>query len=163
MFGPAGIQATDTIVSAKLTLNVTNPGSGFTVHDMLADWNEATATWDSLVGGIQGDGVEAASLPLATFGANNGSENVPTGPLVIDVTASLAGVKAGTLPGYGWALVPFTNGTNGVDFDASESFISTLRPTLAVEVMPVPEPGTWALMAAGLGLLGLGARRSRRG
>jgi hypothetical protein len=162
IFGAGGIQATDTIVSAKLMLNVTNPGSGFTVHDMLVDWSEATATWDSLAGGVQANGIEAASAQIATFGTNNGSENVPVGMLVIDVTTSLQAVKAGALPGYGWALLPYANGTNGVDFDASESFSSALRPTLAVEVMPVPEPGTWALMAAGLGLLGLAGRRTRR-
>lgn len=153
------IKAGDSIVSATLTLNVTNPGSGFSVYDMLIDWNQASATWDSLGNGIQADGVDAASSALATFGANDGSENIGTGSLVIDVTASLQMVQAGQLPGYGWGLVPFTSGTNGIDFDTSEAFDAGMRPMLAVEVAPVPEPETYALMLAGLGLVGFMARR----
>jgi len=163
VFGNAAgqIKASDSIVGATLTLNVTNPGSGFSVYDMLIAWNQANATWDSLGNGIQGDGVEAASSALAVFGANDGAENVSTGSLVIDVTTSLQMVQAGQLSGYGWGMVPFTNGTNGIDFDTSEGFDANMRPMLSVEVAPVPEPETYALMLAGLGLVGFMARRRK--
>lgn len=157
-FSDLGLAATDTIVSATLTLTVDNPGSGFTVHDMLVSWDESTATWNNLVGGVQGDGVEA-SIAFASFGANNGSENVGTGLLTIDVTASLQAMIDGTLPGYGWALVPFTNGTNGIDFYTSEYALIDSRPLLTVEVMPVPEPETYAMLLAGLGMIGAVAQR----
>lgn len=148
------------VVSATLTLSVFNPGSGFTVHDMLTDWAEDTATWNSFGSGIQANGIEAAVLPAFSIGANDGAENVSNGLLVIDVTSSLQGVLAGNLPGYGWALLPFTNGTNGIDFDTSEyGDITTLRPLLSVEIAPVPEPETYAMLLAGLGLIGFAARR----
>ncbi|MCP5279931.1 MAG: PEP-CTERM sorting domain-containing protein [Thiobacillus sp.] len=163
VFGAAAgqINAGDTIINATLTLNVFNPGSGFSVYDMLVDWNEATATWDSLANGIQGNGVEASNIAFAVFGADTSGENVPTGALVIDVTASLQKVQAGLLPGHGWGLVPFVNGTNGIDFETSEAFMASARPMLSVEVAPVPEPETYALMLAGLGLVGFAARRVR--
>jgi hypothetical protein len=149
-----------TVVSATLTLNVFNPGSGFAVHDVLIDWAQGSATWNSFGSGVQANGIEAAVLPVFSIGANDGAENVSNGLLVLDVTASLQGVLAGNLPGYGWALLPFTNGTNGIDFDTSEyGDITTLRPLLSVEVAPVPEPETWALLMAGLGLIGFAARR----
>ena len=108
--GAGQVQPGDTIVSATITLNVTNPGSGMSVYDLLIDWAQGTATWAGLGAGVQADGVEAAATPLAVFGANTSAENVPTGTLVIDVTASLQAVQAGSLPGFGWALLPFTNG-----------------------------------------------------
>ena len=162
LFGEAAgqIGAGQSILSATLTLNVFNPGSGFTVHDMLVDWNEATATWANLGNGIQGDDIEAGAA-FASFGADNGAENVGTGTLSIDVTASLQAALSGALPGYGWALVPYLNGTNGIDFDTSEYSGMATRPMLTVEVAPVPEPESYAMLLAGLGLIGAVARRAR--
>lgn len=157
--GAGQIQMGDTITSATLTLNVTNPGSGWRVHDMLSNWSQATATWANLGSGIQADGIEAAMMPILSLGSDNGSENVPVGLLTMDVTTSLLAWQAGTLPGFGWALLPFTNGTNGIDFDTSESSNLNARPLLSVLVTPVPEPGSVALMLAGLAaLLGLARR-----
>jgi hypothetical protein len=155
--GTGQIQVTDTIKSAKLTLVVHNPGSGMSVHDMLTNWSEAS-TWNSLVNGIQTNDTEAAGTALFTTGANNGNENVANGNLVIDVTASLQAMQAGNTR-YGWAMIPFVSGTNGIDFYSSEYATLAQRPLLSVEVMPVPEPETYALMLAGLGLVGFVARR----
>ncbi len=162
LFGtmPGQIQPGDTITSATLRVYVDNPGSGLTVHDMLAPWSQGSVTWNTLVGGVQTDGVEAAMAPIASVGANTSAENVPTGWLSIDVSASLQAVQSGALPGFGWALLPFVAGTNGVDFHASEYALdAALRPELRVAIVPVPEPATWLLMA--LGAAGLAARRLR--
>lgn len=160
--GANQIKATDTILSAKIALEVDNPGSGLTLHDMRVVWNETTVTWNSLVGGVQADGIEAVATPILTLGANNGSENVGTGPLLLDVTSSLQAVQAGTLPGYGWAMIPFAAGSNGIDFHTREFGDVALRPTLMVEVSPVPEPEAYALMLSGLALVGFALRRRSR-
>lgn len=160
--GPGRIHPHDTINSAKITLTVFDAGSGFTVHDLLLDWNQDTVTWNSVGDGIQADGVEAVASPIATFGANNSNANVSIGKLVIDVTSSLKAVQASTLPGFGWVMIPFANGTNGIDWRSSEFATITDRPLLTVEVTPIPEADTYALMLAGLGLLGLIARGRRK-
>lgn len=160
--GANQIKATDAILSAKIALEVDNPGSGLTLHEMKIAWNETTVTWNSLGGGVQADGIEAVVAPILTLGANNGSENVGTGKLILHVTASLQAVQAGTLPGYGWAMIPFVAGTNGIDFHTREFGDATLRPTLTVEVTPVPEPEAYALMLSGLALVGFAIRRRSR-
>lgn len=158
--GPGLLEPGYFITSATLRLFVFNPGSGMTVHDMLAPWGENTVTWNSLTGGVQADGSEAATTPVATFGANNSAENVAAGWLSIDVTASLQAAQAGVLPFRGWALLPFEAGTNGIDFHASEYTVdASLRPELRVAIVPIPEPATALLMA--LGAAALLARRSR--
>ena len=158
--GAGQIKAGDTILSATLSVVVHNPGSGMSVYDMLTPWSES-ATWNSLGNGIQPNGVEAASTPIFTIGANNGSENVPKGVLNIDVTTSLQAMQAGSVL-YGWAMLPMLNsGTNGIDFYTSEYSVLADRPMLSVEIAPVPEPETYALMLAGLGLVGFMARRKR--
>jgi hypothetical protein len=162
LFGtlPGQIQAGDTITSATLRVYVDNPGSGMAVHDMLAPWSQGSVTWNSLVGGVQTDGVEASLSPIASFGANTTAENVSVGWLSINVTSSLVAAQSGALPGFGWALLPFAAGTNGIDFHTSEFVLdAALRPELSVAVTPVPEPATWLLMA--LGAAGLAARRGR--
>lgn len=152
------IRASDTIVSATLTLQVVNPGSGLSLHDMLGAWTE-NSTWNSLGNGIQADGVEASSLALVQIGANDGAENVPTGALVLDVTASLQAAQAGAVS-YGWAMLPYANGTNGIDFLTREYGLVADRPLLSVQVSAVPEPASWALLLSGFGLIGM--RLSRR-
>ncbi|MBU0603205.1 MAG: DNRLRE domain-containing protein [Gammaproteobacteria bacterium] len=161
LFGNAAgqIKSNDTIVSATLSFYIDNPGSGFAMYDMLGDWSQNTITWNSIGNGIQADGVEAGSSAVFTVGGNDGSENVGTGWFTIDITASLQAAQAGTLPGYGWAMIPFAAGSNGIDFFTSEYADTAFRPMLSVDVMPVPEPGAWAMMAAGLALIGNLARR----
>ena len=153
------IKAGDTIVSAVLNIYVDNPGSGFTMYDMLTDWSQNVITWNSIGNGIQANGIEAATAPIFTIGGNNGSENVGTGWLSIDLTVSLQAAQAGSVPSYGWAMVPFAAGTNGIDFYTSEYFAQNFRPQLSVEVLAVPEPETYAMLLAGLGLIGFAARR----
>lgn len=158
--GPGQIRSTDTIVSAKLRFTVDSEGSGILFHDMLKPWDEATITWNSAGNGIQTDGVEAATTPFFSLGANDGEKNIAGSSFEADVTASLRAAQAGTVPGYGWALLPFMpDGTNGVDFFTREAFVASQRPLLLVEVSAVPEPGTYALLLGGLAAVGLVSRR----
>lgn len=162
LFGTSAgqIGATDLIVSATLTVNVTSAGSGILFHDMLLPWNEATASWNSFGNGIQTDGVEASVLPFLSVGANTGDANIEQGSLTLDFTDALRRMQNGTVPGYGWALMPFMpNGTNGIDFPSRDFSLVAERPLLTVEVTPVPEPEAWAMLMAGLGLIGFAARR----
>jgi len=160
--GAGQIGAAHAITSAKLLVNISSVGSGVIFHDMLVTWSQNTATWNSFGSGVQANGIEAVASPFASIGANNGESNIFESTLEVDVTASLQAVKAGTLPGHGWALLPFMpNGTNGVDFYTSEEFTTSLRPLLTVEIQPVPEPETYALMAAGLGLVAFAVRRRK--
>lgn len=156
--GPGQIRATDTITSATLTLQVFDEGSGFTVHDMLASWSEAS-TWNSLGDGIQANGVEASTGALASFGANNSGANVSPGTIQVNVLSSLLSAQAGN-PFHGWALLPFTAGTNGVDIRSGEFATPELRPLLTVNVTPVPVPAALPLLASAVALLG--AARLRR-
>jgi hypothetical protein len=162
LFGTAAgqIRMDDQIVSATLTVNVTSAGSGILFHDMLLPWNEATATWNSFGDGVQTDGVEASVLPFLTIGANTGDANIEQGMLTLDFTDALRRMHNGSVPGYGWALMPFMpNGTNGIDFPSRDNAFIADRPLLTVDIAPVPEPETYAMLLAGLGLIGFAARR----
>ncbi len=74
-------------------------------------------------------------------------------------------LTAGTLTGT------FTNAVNGARFwatDEQSSFIVNYTPTGVTlanfQVIPIPEPSTWALLIAGLGVIALSAwRRAKRG
>ncbi|MEO1497398.1 MAG: DNRLRE domain-containing protein [Planctomycetota bacterium] len=131
--GPGQLPVGASIESATLAIEVTNPGSGFTVHDMLVGWNEFS-TWASLGGGVQANDVEAGSEAVDTIGANNSSSsNVPIGTLEIDVTSTVEKYLDGSLVNRGWALLPFTNGTNGIDFFTSEFADLNARPALIID------------------------------
>ncbi len=123
-----------TILSAKLRLFVFNPGSGFNAHRMLSDWSE-TDTWDSVVNGIQFDGVEATASPFLTLGADDNLENVPTGDLELDITPLVQAWVNGEV-NYGIVFDPLPNGINGIDFDTSESSFANDRPELIIEYVP---------------------------
>ncbi len=137
IIGPGGIPAGSAITSAALTVTVTNPGSGMTIHRILADWSEAS-TWNSLGGGIQANDTDAQSAAQSSVGANDGNENILNGNLVIPVTGAVQAWADGS-PNYGLALLPFASGTNGIDFPSRESTTPAQRPILSVTYVP---PGT---------------------
>lgn len=83
--GPNQLVPAGDFRDAQLVLNVTNPGSGFTLHTIAQTWDEST-TWAALGGDGVTPGVEAATQPIATLGANTSSANVGSGTLGIDVS-----------------------------------------------------------------------------
>jgi hypothetical protein len=129
--GPGQLSPDAHLERAVLVLEVADAGSGFTVHEMLGAWDESS-TWQGLGGGVQPDGVEAVAIPIAAFGADNSGANVSGGVLHIDVTETIEGYLNGSLANRGWAMLPYANGTNGVDFFSSEYAQIALRPQLQV-------------------------------
>ncbi len=165
LFGsaPGLIAPGETIVSATLTLNITSGGSGFLLHEMLQAWNANSITWNSAVGGIQANGVEAALTPLLTVGANEGGTVIPGGLFSFDFTLPLQRLQAGQGGSQGWALLPWLpDGTNGLDWYSAEWAEIAERPLLTVQVAPIPEPGGVMLMLAGTLLLAGLLRAGRR-
>lgn len=118
--GPGQIAPGTEIEQAFLSLNVIDAGSGFRAYAMTTNWSEAT-TWVSLGGNGVTPGVECQQTPFFSIGADNSSANVAAGTLTIDVTAQVRAWIDGSLANQGFALIPFTNGTNGVDISTSES------------------------------------------
>jgi hypothetical protein len=83
-----------------------------------------------------------------------------TGPsLVTDVQAWLDAPATN----FGWILVgDETVSRTAKRFWASEVSAASLRPTLTLEIVPIPEPTTYAMMFAGLALLSIARLRSKR-
>ena len=112
------------INSAQLVLQVTNPGNSINLHRMLQAWT-ATATWSSLVGGVQADGVEAVTT------ADLATGSVATGVLTLNVTPSLTAWQTNPATNLGWAMLP--TGSDGLDFYSSEG---STPPRLVVTFTP---------------------------
>jgi hypothetical protein len=137
LFGPnpTQIPADRDILLAKLRISIANSGSGFSLHDLLLDWNESS-TWSSLANGIAADGIDAFASPVAVAGANNAGNLLPLTAIELDVTSSLRAYMNGS-PNRGWALLPFPT-TNGIDFVSSESGDFLNRPQLVITMPSVP-------------------------
>ncbi|MBL8534934.1 MAG: PEP-CTERM sorting domain-containing protein [Betaproteobacteria bacterium] len=66
-------------------------------------------------------------------------------------------------PGRGTSVIPYTGTTfHGVPPAYNPATNWELVPQAVLFSQPVPEPGTWALLASGLGLVGASAVRGRR-
>lgn len=116
-----------TILSASLTLEVTDgSASGGSINRMLVGWS-STSTWNSLGSGVQINGIEATST-----GINVGS--ISKGSHAFDVTESLAAwnAAASTSAGqnaanFGWVFKP-TN-IDSWDFNSAQGAV---KPVLSV-------------------------------
>ncbi len=101
--------------------------------------------------GVNGTASLNGTLALSCFGACNfaiGDEFV-----ILDSTGDLSGEFFGgvTLSGFG-------TGAFKVVYDYSLDQVSL---QVLEEVTPVPEPETWAMLLAGLGLVGFAAQRRK--
>ena len=106
-----------------------NMGDGGRLHRMLADWDDQSATWNSMVGGISADGVEAAVDPSVTVGSLSLEPDVQATWTTVDVTEDVRAWQSG-VPNRGWALLPLAGGVNGWGFRSSDfgSFVDPARP-----------------------------------
>ncbi len=151
LFGSAAgqIPSGATIHSAKLILSTPANGTGtdydsndtMRAHRMIVDWAD-TATWDSLVGGVSTDGVEAVAASSFSL-----VPDVDGGPAIFDVTADIEAFKAGTAQNRGWLLRASSTGTgDGWTMKSSETASDvTLRPTLEIVYSLSATPyQTWA-------------------
>jgi hypothetical protein len=117
---PGQISRGAMIDQAVLELDAVDPGSGLRAYRMNVTWDESTR-WIDLGGNGVTPGVECEAAPFFSIGADNSSANVPVGVISIGVTEVTRQWIDGTAENHGIALLPFTNGTNGIDIATSES------------------------------------------
>lgn len=153
--GSAQIGTGMSIVGATLTLSEGFASGGPAVlRDLLLDWDEATTTYRNFAGGdfVQANGIEASitGMPIMTGTLRN--------TWTFDVTESLRKVQSGELPGFGWILMG-TAANTSQSFATSEWPSAASHPLLTIEVAPVPEPETFAMMLGGLAAVAAWVRR----
>ncbi|WP_254512720.1 DNRLRE domain-containing protein [Anatilimnocola floriformis] len=117
------------LVLASTTGNAMGDGGAF--YRMLQSW-DGNSTWNSFVNGISANGVEAATTFTTQAGYPDLSGMVQGGFNPFDVTADVQAWVNGALPNNGWAVLPWTNGSDGWFFGSSEILIEKSRPTLKV-------------------------------
>lgn len=137
--------------------------AGSTADPFLSSVNMATITFDGFSSGVQAVGgyffatdLDGAYLPGETltvtavdqFGASATRVLLTESP-----TNFLGFVSSGNVSSVSFAVVD--NGLNNAFGTANDLSLG--------EIPPVPEPSTYALMLAGLGVVGVVARRRRRG
>lgn len=107
-------------------------GNYFSFLRMIQTWQESTATWDSLVGGVQSNDVEAAATSTDFINGPATQGQV----INLNVTGDLQLWSSdNSLSTRGWAIDP-TIGTNGWWFDSSNAATVANRPGLTVKFVP---------------------------
>ena len=120
------IPANATVHSAKLVVSAFDEGNTVHLHRMLVPW-KASATWNSLVGGVTADGLEAAKkVESLTFGKISASSSA----ISFDVTDTVQAWVNGEA-NCGWVFL--NTGGNGWDFYTAEFDDQKQRPKLVVE------------------------------
>ena len=132
---PAGALVHSAILSiASTTSNAQGDGGKF--HAMKQAWTSA-ATWNSLVDGVSPDDVEAYSASNTQAGNASLTPNAEAGFNTFDVTVDVQAWVQGTVANNGWAILPWTLGTDGWGVESSEAAATKNRPELRVSYTPV--------------------------
>ncbi len=124
-----------TVLSAKLLIltggsSATNDSSANTMsaYAMRMSWSE-TSTWNSMVGGVSTNGVEAAAT--ADFPV---IPNVLDAWAIFDVTTTVQSFANDPAMNFGWLVHP--SGTDGWRWPSSETSVIANRPMLEVTYDP---------------------------
>ncbi|MGQ9589064.1 MAG: alkaline phosphatase [Planctomycetota bacterium] len=110
--GPGQIPLGSAIVWASLKVRCTNPGNAMTVDRLLEGWSEDAVSWNSPWTDAGADGSSSRAYETVTAPAS------ATGWLSLDVTPFVQAWADGS-PNHG--IVLLDGGTDGVEFDSSES------------------------------------------
>jgi VCBS repeat-containing protein len=113
------------ITSATLQVNCTNAGQAMRLYRVTESWNETEATWNERSAGVPwtSPGADGAG---SNAGVSVNGDCTVAGQRSIDITQFVQEWSSGA-PNHGVVLID--SGTDGVDFDSSESSIS---PVLTV-------------------------------
>jgi len=131
--GPGQIPFGSPVTRAILRIWTDNNGSSPTrMMRMLVPWDEATATWNSMINGLdETNGTEAVAFTTFSVSTDDQFDD-------IDVTALVQEWVNGTSPNYGWGFIPI--GDDGWRWATSENASENLRPTLTVEFVVEENP-----------------------
>lgn len=122
-----------TVHAAVLTLASTAnnaQGAGGSFHKMLSPWSD-TDTWNTLVGGVSVDDVQASSTYNTQAGGPSLQPYVQAGFNPLDVTVDVQAWVNGQA-NYGWAAMPWVGGVDGWGVQSSEVATISHRPELRV-------------------------------
>lgn len=173
-----GIPAGSTINSVMLGLSLSasnEANATVSLHRLLADWGEGTATSSGGQGAAAGAGdatwlfAQYNSSPWAAAGGDFdgavSSQTVVGGsgdyfwPSTSAMVADVQGFLDDPLMNFGWIILGNESaGQTSKRFSTREDSDEALRPRLIVDYTPVPEPTSAALLIS-TALLSLGRRR----
>ncbi|MDX1962897.1 MAG: DNRLRE domain-containing protein [Pirellulales bacterium] len=140
--GPNQIPYGSTINGASMMLRSFGSnaaGDGGTFHRMKIDWNQLTATYNSLGGGVNIDGVEAETAFNTQAGVVARNPNSQAGFQQFDILTDLQAWSNGT-PNYGWVINPWVDGTDGWGIEPSETTLAASQPKLYISFTPPAAP-----------------------
>ena len=142
--GVGQVPAGAVINFATLQVNCTNPGAVMNLYRLTEAWVENEATWNQRQTGVSW-GAAGADGAASNAGAAVGGDCTATGFRLIDITKFVQEWSDGA-PNHGIVLTD--TGTDGVDFDSSESVnspaLTVVYKDSLVELASQPVSGTAA-------------------
>ncbi|HOC57827.1 MAG TPA: DNRLRE domain-containing protein, partial [Verrucomicrobiota bacterium] len=133
--GPGQVPPGARIDAARLEVSssVTDAhGDGGQFFRLLQPWQDSTSTWNWWGDGIQADDLEAASTPSAAVGSPDLAPNAQAAYHSFDLTADVQSWVHGSTTNYGWAILPWPNGSDAWGIASAEAASERDRPRLRV-------------------------------
>ena len=148
------------VSSGAFSQRVDNFGFNITTNSAFCFGPRCFAVGDSLLSGTVVNSAITGTLGTrsATLGGTNGTGST------ISYSSPLLIFEPGVDYGFNFGLTNLDRNLSSLPNTALGSFRGQISGTFSADpggVFNVPEPGTWALMIAGMGLVGIARRRRR--